>query len=105
MGDWITVDKKTSHKQPNKTVVYNKGTFPSEEEINNKFEETYDEIIHYGMENIINDIKPHSMLLNNTYSSDITDFFYGFFDKARSLNIIEETEDNNDDYISDGEYY
>lgn len=105
MGDWITVDKKTSHKQPHKTIVYNKGTFPSEEEINNKFEDTFDQVIDNGMENIIEDIKPQSMLLSNVYSSDITDFFYGFFDKARSLNIIEEKQENNDDYISDGEYY
>jgi|SaaInlV_150m_DNA_4_1039716.scaffolds.fasta_scaffold10318_2 hypothetical protein len=105
MGDWITVKKQPKKTARNQPAILSKNKIPSKKDIDIVFEETYDLLIDEGMEDILYDIKPHSLLLSNVYSSDLTDFFYNYFDKKRTVNIIPDKEADNNEYCSDDEYY
>jgi len=104
MGDWITVKKESPNPARNQVTILSKNKIPSKKDIDIAFEETYDLLIDEGMEDILYEIKPHSLLLSNVYSSDLTDFFYNYFDKNRTVNIIPDKEDSNE-YCSDDDYY
>jgi len=104
MGDWITVKKQPKKTMRNQPTILSKNKIPSKKEIDTMFEETYDLLIDEGMDDILHEIKPHSLLLSNVYSSDLTDFFYHYFDKNRTVNIISDNEDNNE-YYSDDDYF
>tara|TARA_B100000683_G_C12028921_1_gene365420 strand:- start:17 stop:337 length:321 start_codon:yes stop_codon:yes gene_type:complete len=105
MSDWETVDsKKSNRKCVQNTIVYSDGNYPSEKEIAETFEENYDEIIENGMFHILNDIKPHSHLLNNVNSATLTDFFYSYINKERTLNIEKNENEDKNQYYSDEDF-
>jgi hypothetical protein len=112
--DWIEVTKKTNKKK-NLTsgsiethvnhVEIKSPEKITEKDINIIFEDNYAGYLENSMQEIIDNIKPHSLLLQNVYQNDLTDFFYDYFDKGASIKVTKEEKVDKFDYCSDDEYF
>lgn len=69
------------------------------------FEDLYSHELEDNFNIVLNDLKPHSILLNNLSRIDMEDFFYEYFDIENSVKRVEIKEVKNEQYYSDEEYY
>ena len=69
------------------------------------FEDLYSQELEDNFNIVLNDLKPHSILLNNLSRIDMEDFFYEYFDIENSVKRVEIKEVKNEHYYSDEEYY
>lgn len=73
--------------------------------LNDIFEDLYSHELEDNFNIVLNDLKPHSILLNNLSRIDMEDFFYEYFDIENSVKRVEIKEVKNEHYYSDEEYY
>ena len=73
--------------------------------LNDTFEDLYSHELEDNFNIVLNDLKPHSILLNNLSRIDMEDFFYEYFDIENSVKRVEIKEVKNEHYYSDEEYY
>lgn len=101
----ISSDKEYDKDQDNKIKSNVVKPDNIDSSVKNTFEDAYGYHLEDNFNTILNDLKPHSILLNNISRVDIEDFFYDFFDIENSVKRIEIKEDKKVNYYSDEEYY
>lgn len=101
----ISTNTRSSNDCPNKI----KGSKIKIGSVDSSSKDTFEDLYGYELEDnfstVLNDLKPHSILLDNLSKIDIEDFFYQYFDIESSVKKVEIKEVKTEYYYSDEEYY
>lgn len=101
----ISSNKGTDKECPNKIKSNVVKTDNIDSSVKNTFEETYGHELEDNFNIVLNDLKPHSILLDKLFRVDIEEFFYEYFDIEKSVKRVEIKEEKKQNYYSDEEYY
>lgn len=101
----ISSNTELAKECPNKIKVNNIKKNTIDTSLKHTFEDLYSHELEDNFNIVLNDLKPHSILLNNLSRIDMEDFFYEYFDIENSVKRVEIKEVKNEHYYSDEEYY